>query len=125
MGATAENGNAMQQNLTLAEGSDVVVLFSYQWSRLDAREQAEMAISMGWGDPDTWLESGIWRIPGNAAFGTTSGTLTWSFADVPVDDGEYALVVNALVRSMRGAAGPPEADLSACSLTVLVSPPGK
>jgi hypothetical protein len=122
--ATPENQSAMHQDLHLDAGSSVVALFSFELHELNLREQGEMGIVLsGGGDPGHRFASGVWRFPGNATFRKASGTVSWSFPDVPTT-GDYTLDVRAWVGPLdEPTQSVHEASMDSCSLTLFVSPP--
>jgi hypothetical protein len=120
---TRENQSAMHQDLHLEAGSSVVALFSFGLTHLDVHERGIVGIILsGGGEPGHRFASEIWGFPGNANFSNSSGTVTWSFPDVPTT-GDYTVDVRAFL-------GFPEepshevrqATMEGCSLTVFVSP---
>lgn len=121
--ATAQNESAMHQDLHLEAGSSVVALFSFNFNRLEANEQGHVGIVLtGGGDPGLRFVSGVWRFPGNGTFEHASGTVTWSFADVPAT-GDWTVDVRAWVWGRTLNQLRTDADMDGCSLTVFVSPP--
>jgi hypothetical protein len=122
--ATLENQSAMHQDLHLDAGSSVVALFSFELHELNVREQGELGIVLtGGGDPGHRFVSGVWRFPGNANFHKASGTVSWSFADVPAT-GDWTVDVRALVGPLdEPTQQVHDAAMDSCSLTLFVSPP--
>ncbi len=122
---TPENQSAMHQELELEAGSSVVGVFSFELGRLEAHEQGELGIVLtDQGDSGYRVPSGVWRFPGNAMFGKASGTVTWSFPDVPVTS-NYIVDVRAWIGPLDQNFGAQVRDafMDSCSLTVFVSPP--
>ncbi len=105
----AEGRDAMTQTLTLARESDLLLYFTFEWGSLNLDEEGLLSRRLD--DTPPPFE---WSFAGNA-FSRTSGTVMWSFADVPA--GTHNVAAHA-----RLEGGDLSAQLNGCALTVFVIP---
>jgi len=108
---------AMEQQLTLASPSHLLVYFSYGWGSLGTHEEGKLAIRLDGQGPTL-------NFPGNPP-GRQAGTLMFSFANVGA--GSHTVDVSARVDPIPSSEHPPVAPKTAagvgpCALTVFVMP---
>jgi hypothetical protein len=103
----------MSQTVTLHRASNLLVYFTFEWGALEAGEEGllEFALDGVNASPESPFE---WGFAGNV-IPHSSGTVTWSFADVPA--GTHMVAARGRVQG-----GDLNALLDDCALTVFVTP---
>jgi hypothetical protein len=113
-----EGATAMEQELTLGAESHLLVYFSFEWGALGTREEGKLSFELDGTDATS-----EWSFPGNSAT-RTSGTVMWSFEDVPA--GTHIVDVFGRVDPIPSDGQPPgvhtSADVNGCALTVIATP---
>ena len=118
-----QGGMVMGEEITFDDDSHVFLSFTYEWGTLDAR--LEGLVDLALLDPDgTVIRSqGEWGFAGSR-IPRTSGTVTWSFENVPA--GTYTAIAGARVDASPAGGLPLAGELSAgieeCALTAFVIP---
>lgn len=104
----AEGQEAMSQTLTLRQTSDLLVYFTFEWGSLQVGEEGLLSFAVATEGSGEWSFAGV-------EITRTSGTLMYSFADVP--RGTHTLAAHARVHG-----GDFSAELNECAMTVFVIP---
>ena len=107
-GAIGED--VMTQTVTLLHASNLLVLFTYEWARLDLDQEGLLHFTLDGQAPAPFE----WGFAGSS-ISRTSGTVTWSFTDVPA--GTHTVAARARVEG-----GDLSAGLNECAMTVFVFP---
>lgn len=113
----------MTQDFILDAPSNVLVYFTTGLSGLTTDEDASVNFILDFGT-ESISDSPSWDFPGNQ-FAKASGTVMWSFKDVPV--GPHSVIIGSeiIVSPTVGGHGQqsqPSADFDNCALTVFVTP---
>jgi hypothetical protein len=99
----------MSQTLTLNQKSRLLVSFTFEWGGLEDGEEGLLSPSL-----DGGFATFEWGFVGHTV-PRTSGTVTWSFTNVP--RGSHTVAFNARVEG-----GDEDSGLNECALTVIVVP---
>ena len=110
---SADNGDLMAQELTLAEESHLLVYFTGQWFKLGVNERGYLWFRLDGTDTNLTGASPGHRDP------LSTGTLMWTFPNV--GPGTHTVSAHSEVRPIppRSAAS---ADVRGCAFTVFVIP---
>ena len=107
-GAVGED--VMTQTVTLHRESNLLVLFTFEWGALDVDQEGLLHFTLDGQAPAPFE----WGFAGSA-ISRTSGTVTWSFTDVPA--GTHTVAARARVEG-----GDVSAGLNECALTIFAFP---
>jgi len=109
LSVAAQGQHALTQTLTLPRESNLLLYFAFEWGSLNPDEEGLIAPTLD--GPESPFE---WSFAGNA-FSRTSGTVMWSFANVPAGTHTVGPIA-------RLEGGDLSAQLNECALTVFVVP---
>jgi hypothetical protein len=107
LNVTADGQDAMTQTVTLHTQSSLVLYFTFEWGSLSSDEEGLLAPTL-----DSSGSPFEWGFVGND-ISRTSGTVMWSFANVPA--GTHTVGFGARLQG-----GDVSAELNDCALTVFV-----
>jgi hypothetical protein len=122
--ATVDNagGSVINQEVVVDAESHLLAYFTFEWGNLNERLEGLVDIALLASDETVVGDSREWGFPGHK-IPRTSGTVMWSFEDVP--PGTYTVHGAARVDQIPGG-GLRDSELSAgleeCALTVFVIP---
>jgi len=115
-------GSVIHQEVTVDAEAHLLAYFTFEWGSLKERLEGLVDIALLASDETVVGDSDEWGFPGDR-IPRTSGTVMWSFEDVP--PGTYTVHGAARVDATP-AGGLPVSELSAdleeCALTVFVVP---
>jgi len=119
--ADREGVNAMGTAVDFDQGSHLLVYFTSQWSGLNDDKELLVGFEILDVDGEFFADSPLWA-DGTAQSTHGSGTVMWTFEDVPAGDYTVQMIAQVRTGPVPAHAAGTHALLENCALTVFVIP---